>query len=338
MSARGTVLALLAAWAAVPALAEGPCGATYRVQAGDTLESVAARHFGAGADWAPLYYANLAALPPTDGAAEIAAGTELYIPCPPGAAPASPKVLEPGEADITLVVADGHGPLADRTWPGGGMGTALLVSALAVAPDPLSHRMRWAEAGAGALDGAGDIRFPVIAPDCSAEGAREICDAWHFSDPVFELPMMLFAATGGALAQVGAEEIDGRRICRPEGAPVDDLDRAGRRWISEGRITLLRAPSAEACLEMVVEGAADAAGLDLYLGAARIAAMGLQGRVAPLEPPLSRETLRAAVPRGNWRGTTLIWRLNAGLERLRASGQRDDIVAQHMRRLAERLR
>lgn len=304
------------------------CDVSYRVQAGDTLSSIAARHYGDADDWTALYYANLAVMPPADAAAPLVAGVDLYVPCPPGAAPAEPDLV-PGAAEVTLGLDAGFAPFSDRTWPGGGMGAALLSEALDEAPDRLTHRRDWS-------GGASDIRFPLIVHGC-AEG-RDICSEYHLSQPLFDLPIMLFVKVGSDMGYAQDADILGRRLCRPEGEGIGDLDRADRRWISEGRVTLLRGPSVEACLEMVMQGTVDAAAIDLYRGATKVSAMGIGGRVAPLEVPLSRMRLHAAVPRTHWRGTALIYRLNAGLDRLRASGRWDEITREHMGTLGTLLR
>lgn len=79
-----------------------------------------------------------------------------------------------------------------------------------------------------------------------------------------------------------------------------------------------------------MSGEVDAATFNVFLGASKIVAMGLRGQVVPLEMPLSREALHVVISKRHWRGTTHLYRVNAGLEALRASGRYGEIVSRHL--------
>jgi len=92
----------------------------------------------------------------------------------------------------------------------------------------------------------------------------------------------------------------------------------------------VQAESPEACFEEVMAGRADAATFNVFLGGTKIVRMGLRGKIVPVEKPLSRETLHVVISKTHWRGTTHLYRLNAGLDALRASGRYNEIVSKHL--------
>ena len=47
-------------------------------------------------------------------------------------------------------------------------------------------------------------------------------------------------------------------------------------------------------------------------------------------PPLSRESLHVIISKTHWRGTTHLYRINAGLGALRDSGRYNEIVSRHL--------
>lgn len=320
----------------LPGMAQAVCDVAYRVQPGDTLASIAAGHYGDEAQWTAIYYANIALI--DAGTRQALPGAELYVPCPPGhdAPPAAP-LPQTAKAELTLIAVQDDPPFADRPWPGGGMLAELVGAALDAAPDPLEHRTIWdsarADAQAALLAGDGpDIGIGWARPDCVAAPRDALCAGFHFSDPLAEVPVMVFARTGRGSVQGGADGMRVPTLCIPENAPLHDTGGIGR-----DAATLIRPATAEACLEQVMTGAADAAVLNLFLGATKIAAMGLRGQIVPQDPPLAHQTLHAVIPKAHWRGTALLYRVNAGLEALRMSGRRDAITARHMAVFAQLL-
>jgi polar amino acid transport system substrate-binding protein len=67
-----------------------------------------------------------------------------------------------------------------------------------------------------------------------------------------------------------------------------------------------------------------------FLGYRKIQELGLDEKVVPFERPMSTETLHMIISKRHWRGTTLMYRFNAGLENLKKSQRYEEIVSRHL--------
>jgi polar amino acid transport system substrate-binding protein len=316
---------------ALPAGAQALCDVTYKVQPGDTLFSIAETHYGKSEQWTLVYYANQSVL---EGQTAVP-GSDVYIPCP--ASEAAPEQMPPREvgAELTLLTAGNYLPFSDRNWPEKGLATELVKAALEASPSPLPYAVAWEDDWSQHLfplldQKTYDMGFPWVKPDCAATTDNERCKNFHFSEPLMELPIMLFKREGSDFTYESDADVIGKRLCRPAGYFTHDLDRADRRWLSEGKITLVQADSPEACFEQLIADKVDAVTVNVFLGASKIVAMGLKGRVVPLDQPLSREHLHVIISKTHWRGTTHLYRINAGLAELRETGRYDEIVSRHL--------
>lgn len=115
---------------------------------------------------------------------------------------------------------------------------------------------------------------------------------------------MLFRRSDGDFTYDSDADLLGRRLCRPAGYFTHDLDRADRRCLAEGKVTLVQVESPEACFAALMAGEVDAVMVNVFLGASKAVSMGLRGRVVPLDGPLLREALHVVISRTHWRGTT----------------------------------
>ncbi|QYX57440.1 transporter substrate-binding domain-containing protein [Roseovarius sp. SCSIO 43702] len=329
---RTLALAVLLVGLMLPGMAAARCDVTYRVKAGDTLFSIAEMHYGDRERWTLLRQANRAKLGP---GSEVEAGTEIHIPCRV-AAPAGGSD-GPGEdfAQLTLVTGDDYAPFSDRNWPENGLATELVTAAMEQSPASVPFTIAWEEDWSRHLypllaEQDHDMGFPWVRPDCEATPEADKCRDFHWSEPLMDLPIMLFVKAGGGVTYESDADVEGMTLCRPAGFFTHDLDRADRRWLADGKITLLQPETPEDCFEEVMAGHADAAVFNVFLGGTKIVQMGLRGKIVPLETPLSRETLHVVVARTHWRGTVHLYRINSGLAALRASGRYDRIVARHL--------
>ena len=357
------------------------CDVTYRSQPGDTLQSVAERHYGDARHWRWIEMAD----PGTMTGPEVPPGTDLFLPCrgdaaagiaepAPGSAAvrmalpdgpestesdangpdpkgSGPDGFDPGmagtapvpRADLVLLTAGDYMPFADRAWTRQGLAVELVTAALELAPSPVSFEIAWEDDRSRHMfplldEKRHDMGFPWVAPDCAAQPELRECAGFHYSAPLMDLPVMLFKRADAALSWDGQGDLAGARLCRPKGFFTHDLDRADRRWLSEGTVSLMRPATAETCFEALMAGEVDAVTVDVFLGAAKIVSMGLRGRVVPIDTPLSRETLHVVISKTHPRGTAHLYRVNAGLEALRASGRHTEIVARHLEIFWDRLK
>lgn len=325
--------ALALALLALPGAALALCDVTYRVQPGDTLRSVAAVHYENEDLWTLIYYANQRAL--VGQLETLAPGTEIEIPCPAEETRPDPTPLVQTGAEMTLLTGGNFAPFTDRTWPGGGMVTELVNAALEMAPSPVPYEIVWEDDWSQHLrpilsEKRHDMGFPWLKPDCAATPDDDFCADFHFSEPLIDLPIMLFKRADSPRVYESDADVTGARLCRPAGEATHDLDRADRRWLAQGLVTLVQPEGAEACFAALMAGDVDAVAVNVFLGASKVVSMGLRGQVVPLERPLSREALHVVISKSHWRGTTHLYRINAGLARLRESGRHAEIVQRHL--------
>jgi polar amino acid transport system substrate-binding protein len=56
-----------------------------------------------------------------------------------------------------------------------------------------------------------------------------------------------------------------------------------------------------------------------------------------LETALSEVSLHVIISKAHWRGTSHLYRVNAGVSKLKESGRFDEIVARHLELLQQRI-
>ncbi|MGX9357191.1 ABC transporter substrate-binding protein [Roseobacteraceae bacterium S113] len=331
----GAILgACMALGLASPAAAQDTCGPNQVVQTGDTILALAQKAYGDPQRWTQIYYANQNILDATGF--QLTPGMVLSIPCPPGATPvvdATP--LQQIDAELKLVTGSNFAPFTDTSWPGQGMVTELVNAALELSPSPVPYAIAWEDDWSQHLDPIltekkADMGFPWYQPDCQKDPGNFRCTNFHFSDPLVDVLIMLFVRAEGGMTYASDADVVGKRLCRPNGYFTHDLDREGRDWISKGLITLSQPATPADCFRELMAGEVDAVSLNVFTGAQTLDEMGLRGVVVPLETPLSAEGLHVVISKTHWRGTTHLYRINAGLQALRDSDRYDAIVARHL--------
>ncbi len=255
-----------------------------------------------------------------------AAITGLFLACSTAAASGD---------GITLVASPDDAPFAGPDWPGRGMATEIIEAALSNAPDPLAFDIVWeSDRAAGAARVARaqtDMGFAWARPDCDGQQHNnERCQTYHFSDPLAEVVVLLFTRTDRQFDFDENADLHGRVLCRPAGLFTHDLERPDRRWLSRDLITLKQPVRAADCFEMLMDGAVDAVALDEFRGVNELFRGDLTEAVVPLPRPLSEQSLHAVISRSHWRATAHLYRLNAGLAKLRESGRYAGIIERHL--------
>jgi len=313
------------------------CQPTLTVQEGDTLFSIAEEQLGDLSRWSLIFYNN----PDIQGGSllELPAGTVLNIPCPESAvrAPDPTPLQSPAdtEAEIRLVTASNYAPFTDLDWPGQGMLTELVNAAFEATPEPLSYSITWENDWSKHLfpmldSKEYDMGFPWFQPDCAGNPGHERCANFHFSDPLVDLVILLFARSDAPLEFRQDSDLHGKTLCRPAGYFTHDLDRADRRWLSEGLVTLTQPATPDECFALLVAGEVDAVALNEFLGVQKMFELGLTDQVAPLSRPLSVEGLHVLISKRHWRGTAHLYRFNAGLARLKQTDRYNEVVSRHL--------
>ncbi len=328
----GVAAVLGCLWTATGAVA---CGITHEAGEGETVFALAEQYYGTEQRWTLIYHANPEVL--RGGVLDLPPGVLIDIPClsPPPSAEA--LRAEDAPAGLTLLSAGGAMAHVDPQGGDHGLLTELVMAAMAASPDPVPVVIgREAELSRHLfplLDTvAFDMGYPWPQPDCAADPADPRCTAFHYSEPIVELLTFLFVEAARPFGFDRDTDVHGRRLCRPAGDPTDDLDRAGRAWLSEGHITLDQPARLETCFERLLAGEVDAVAVDEFTGWRTLAEMGLLEQVAPLPRPVSTRSLHAVISKSHWRGTTHLYRINAGLQALQESGAYQEIVGRHLAR------
>lgn len=330
----GTVAAAFLAGLAGAAAADCP-PPVHVVAAGETVFTIAESQYGALDAWEVIYTANLERLP---NPVEILPGTELSLPC-------LEEVVEeptPPGPEMRLLTASNNAPFTDRDWPEQGMITELVRAALEETPAPVTFAIVWDDTLPGHLDALDakdfDMGFPWARPDCARLPDHALCAAFHFSEPIVEVLSLLFVTESGGLSFEENSDLHGRTLCRPAGAPTFDLDTVERQWLTRDLITLVTPPTPEACFELLAGGEVDAVAVNEFTGWTVLTDLGLRDAVAPLPTPLGVEGLHVIISKQHWRGTTHLYRINAGLAALKESARYDEIVARHLGTFWERVK
>lgn len=334
----------LLAFCAAPLAAQAQgCNSQYSVQGGDTIFSIAAAVYGDPEKWTLLYDANEDLL--KSQVFQVTDGDVLFIPCDAGAqaAAATTTPLQRSDAELTLVTGSNFAPFTDTGWPGQGMVTEVVNAALEAMPDPVSYSVVWENDWSRHLfplldEKQVDMGFPWYKPDCAATPEDERCASFHFSDPLVEVLVLLFVREGSGFRYEEDADMIGKTLCRPAGHFTHDLDRPGREWLSKGLVRLVQAETPQACFEELMRGRVDAVTVNVFLGATTIDQLGLRGQVVPLDKPLSVEGLHVVISKKHWRGTSHLYRFNAGLQALKDSERYAQIVSRHLGIFWDKLR
>jgi polar amino acid transport system substrate-binding protein len=330
---RGWIAGLALMAAPMAAQAQDCAPDLYTVQGGDTVFSIATEAYGDQEKWTLIYYANEAKL--KSSVFQVTPGDGLTIPCIPGLVKADATPLRKEDAELTLLTGSNYAPFTDKSWPGQGMVTELVNAAMEATPSPVSYSITWEDDWSQHLfpkldSKEFDMGFPWLKPNCEQTPGNERCANFHFSDPLVEILVLLFVREGSGFTYESDQDVIGKRLCRPKGYFTHDLDRPDREWLKNGQITLVQANSPQDCFKDLLAGRVDAVTLNVFLGAQTIDSMGLRGQVVPLDKPLSVEGLHVIISKKHWRGTTFLYRFNAGLAALKQSDRYSQIVSKHL--------
>ena len=319
------------------------CQPNYIVKDGDTLFTIAEEQLGDLTKWSLIFYNN----PELQGGSllDVAVGKELVIPCPAGSVvvEADPTPLQQVDAELTLVTGSNYAPFTDRGWPGNGMVTELVNAAFEETPEPVTFAIVWEDDWSQHLnpmleEKVVDMGFPWYRPNCEANPTQYRCANFHFSDPLLDLVMLFFVNTDNPMRFETDNDVFGKNICRPKGFLTYDLDQDGRNWLADELITLTVAPTAEACFDLLLEGKVDAVSVNEFLGTEITYNRGLNDQVSALPKPVSIQGLHVVISKRHWRGTTHLYRFNAGLAALKQSDRYNEIVSRHLNYFWERLK
>lgn len=345
------------------------CGTEHAVKDGETLAQIAARVYGNPTQWTVIFYANQDRL--GGNISLLVPGLSLRLPCiggtqAPAAAvtPASPAVVPSSAAAsavesafvissllhrVEFLTADGFAPYTGRAIEGGGMLTHVISSAMSLIKDESKGRfdfgISWVNDWAAHLNPllltrAFDVGFPWARPDC--EGATNLdqssqfrCQRFFFSEPLYEVLTGLFVRNNSKVKSLKRDDISGMTLCRPAGYPIHELDKDGRNWVKDGIVTLMRPPSVDECFRLLDTGTVDGVVEAELAGRASITSLGLGGKVRMIDQPVALTTYHVLISKSHPHARTILYYINASLEKLRERGEYDRIIERHLGRFWE---
>jgi polar amino acid transport system substrate-binding protein len=343
------------------------CGGDYTIKEGESLADVATRVYGNSAQWPLIFYANQDRM--GANASMLVPGLSIRVPCMGGkasagaAAPAvavAPSVETPaaaafssGDIELSSVVrqiqfltADGYTPFTDRTLSNGGMITNIVTASMNMIKEQsggtLGYNVSWVNDWAAHLNPllitrAFDAGFPWLKPDCAhmadlSQDAKYRCQKFFFSDPLFEVFTVLFVKSDSPITFAKDDEIVGKTLCLPVGQSTHELDKNGRNWVKDNKITLLRPQNVEECFKLLNSGSVNAVVTPDLTGKSVAAGLGLADKVKALSRPVAIGTLHVIVPKSHPHASTMLYYINTAVGKLRDSGEYDKIVDTHMSR------
>lgn len=337
------------------AAAADTCGGVYTVQPGDSLSVIADKLYKDAGKWSAIHNRNIAAIGPKPGSIRV--GMKLSLACLEGlplglpggkeisaSAPvaAVPVTVAPGNATvrgkINLLTGDDYAPFTSKASHNGGLITDVVNAAMAKASPAEGHAIHWVNDWASHFDpllsnALLDLGFPWYKPDCATMPDSYRCQNFHFSEPMFETLMLLFAHNDRPFTFENDSDMEGKTLCRPTGYLTFDLDERGRRWIADKKITLKQPHKVKDCFDMVAAGEADAVAINEFTGRSVMKEHGLEDQFSILPQPVAVLGIYVVVHKTHPRADELLAVVNKGLRGIQEDGSYQAIVEDHMARI-----
>jgi len=330
------------------------CGGKYTIKPGDHLSAIANELYGNKDMWSAIYNNNI----DTIGAdpSLIRVGTVLHLTCIKGMpkgltggteisakTDAAPIVTTPGTAatrkKITLLVADDYKPFLDRSLPNGGLLTDVVQKAMEAVDPKEGFSFIWVNDNDAHLDplisnALLDLAVGWFRPDCEANPDAYRCKNFDFSESTFEVLILLFTNKDNPITFNDDSDIVGKVLCRPSGYFTHDLDKNGRNWMAEGKITLKSPDTVKGCFDLLMQGEVDAVAINEFTGREALKELGLKDRVTVIDTrPLSIEGQHLLIHKSHPRGQEILAEFNKGLKMIKESGEYQRIIDEHMTRI-----
>lgn len=340
--------AIIASGFAMSASAQSiACGERYIVAAGDTLQKITNRAYGAGKSFQIVFSANRETI--GDNPSLIRVGQAFEIPCidaqSASTAPTETIVrLEttaalpaPDLSMIRIVTATDWAPFIDEDQAQGGMLTEIINVALAKVRAPSGYKIDFINDWGAHLqplisDHAYDMSSAWFRPNCDVveklgEGSQFRCNNLDWSDPIFEQVIGYYMTPATAAAVDTHADLQGKTICRPAGYSNYMLE---EKDLVEPYITFATPSSPADCFKGLVSGAYDAVVLAAEVSNDAIAALGLEGQVVAKDELATIATLHLVTSKTNPGGKAKLEIFNKGLRQVRSNGEWFNIVSRHM--------
>jgi len=334
------------------------CGGTYVVQQGDTLSAIANRQYKDVKKWSAIFQFNTDTVKTPNS---IYVGQPLNMPCIAGLPvglvggvdPASvetvaarlevPEGTGPKIGRINIVTGDDRLPWSDRDLPSGGMMTELVTAAMDAELHDGGYAIHWVNDWAAHLEpllsnALVDVGFPWYKPDCASQPETYRCKNLIFSEPVFEVLVLLFVRSDDGFALNEDADIHGKTLCRPKAAATFFLDKDGRNWLKDEKVKLVQPIQSDDCFQMLVDGDVDAVVLNEFHGRKAVVELGLQEQISVAGgQPIAIQGLHVVAHKDHPDAERLINLVASGIAKIKADGTHNRIVSSHLNRIWSKL-
>ncbi|SMX29043.1 LysM domain/BON superfamily protein [Pelagimonas phthalicica] len=352
-------------WAAGTGMvqAQETCGGVYKVKPGDSLSLIADKLYKDVSQWTVIYRNNIEKIATPDS---IRVGHEYRIPCLGGlprglaggkpvqtaalGAPAAASATTPDTITtrkkaaqrrqegvaLKLLAGDDFRPFTNRLQLSSGLITDLVNRVVVSAGDFGKHKFYWVNDRSVHLDpmlseGMVDLAFPWRKPDCQATPSLSLCTDYVYSDPMFEMLVVLFTRKGSGVTYTTEADLDGMRVCSPLGHGTTLRQGQGADFLTRAGARLQTPQSAEDCFARLIDGTTDAVAMNEFTGRIVSKDMGVADQIElQLSRPLAIEGLHAVAHKSNPRSGKIIAKFNASLADLRESGEYLNVIDKHM--------
>ncbi|MGB1234797.1 MAG: peptidoglycan-binding protein LysM [Planktomarina sp.] len=340
------------------------CGGTYVVKGGDTMSGIVDTLYNNSTLWSRVYQANIATIGSNPNLLRV--GQRLSMPCINGL----PNGLEGGTdtsvalpavelntgittattaaattagdvLNVRILTAGDYPPFTDKGLENGGMLTDVVQNAFEASAEVDGFNIYWVQDWSAHLDpllsqSMLDVGFPWFKPDCDGDPSQYRCANFHFTDPMFEMLILLFANKDNPVAFTKDDDMIGKTLCRPAGYFTHDFEKNGRNWLTEEKVTLEQPATIKDCFDLLASGEVDAVAINEFTGRTAIKDLDLADTVEIVQSrPLSIEGLHVLVSKDHPRADEMLAAANAGLEAIKENGVYQRIVDEHMTRVWE---
>lgn len=290
--------------------------------------------------------------PPPAG--PVVEGAPVTAPQPAPASAAGEAISPDGSGielssvvtQIHFLTADGYTPFTDRSLPNGGMVTQMVTGSMNLIKEQsggaFNYSVSWVNDWAAHLNPllitrSFDAGFPWLKPDCThmaelSQDAKYRCRKFFFSDPLYEVFTVLFVKADSPIKFDKDEDMTGKSLCLPVGQSTYELDKGGRNWVKDNKITLLRPQNVEECFRLLDSGAVNALVTPDLTGKSVAAALNMSDKVKSLKRPVAIGTLHVIVAKTHPHASTMLYYVNTAIGKLKDSGEYDKIVDSQMSR------
>lgn len=363
-----TLAAGLLAASALTAQAQQTCGGTYKVRPGDSLSLIADKLYKDVGQWTVIYRSNIDVISKPDSIRvgqvyRLPCIGGLPAGLPDGQPYSGPQqtgdtvvaAVVPGDTavqsreerqrsaakrqrdTVRLLASDEFRPFTNRLQLSSGLISDIVNRAFVNADGIGEHQFYWVNDRAVHLDpmvseGMVDVAFPWTKPDCTATPGLDLCTDYVFSEPMFEMLEVLFTDRQSDVRYTGEQDLADMRVCAPLGYhSAARSGNTGVSYLAKAGARLQQPPSAEDCFERLVSGSADAVVMNEFTGRVVLKDMDLDDRIElQLGRPLAIVGLHAVAHRSNPDAAQIITSFNAGLEKMRQSGEYVGVIDKHM--------